>query len=96
MQKCGLPLLVTANPELVKYLHTVVGQLTDWLCTGSVQKLVVAISNVENGQVLKRWQLDIECDKAAGDDGVSLRPREVSESHPGRDPRGDPTESRPP
>ncbi|EFB28028.1 hypothetical protein PANDA_012212 [Ailuropoda melanoleuca] len=40
----------------------------DWLYKCSVQKLVVVISNIESGEVLERWQFDIECDKTAKDD----------------------------
>ncbi|CAD7679562.1 unnamed protein product [Nyctereutes procyonoides] len=42
----------------------------------SVQKLVVVISNTESGEVLERWQFDIECDKTAKDDST---PREKSQ-----------------
>ncbi|XP_064440915.1 uncharacterized protein LOC135363617 isoform X2 [Mirounga angustirostris] len=40
VQKYGLTLLVTTDPELIKYLNDVVEQLKDWLYTCSVQKLV--------------------------------------------------------
>lgn len=70
MQKYGLTLLVTTDPELIKYLNNVVEQLKDWLYKCSVQKLVVVISNIESGEVLERWQFDIECDKTAKEDGV--------------------------
>lgn len=42
--------------------------VADWLYKCSVQKLVVIISNIESGEVLERWQFDIECDKTAKDD----------------------------
>ncbi|KAM9677402.1 mitotic spindle assembly checkpoint protein MAD2A-like isoform 2-T2 [Trichechus inunguis] len=42
----------------------------------NVQKLVVVISNIESGEVLERWQFDIECDKTAKDDSA---PREKSQ-----------------
>ncbi|CAD7671115.1 unnamed protein product [Nyctereutes procyonoides] len=69
VQKYGLTLLVTTDPELMKYLNNVVEQL-------KVQKLVVVISNTESGEVLERWQFDIECDKTAKDDST---PREKSQ-----------------
>ncbi|XP_057641161.1 mitotic spindle assembly checkpoint protein MAD2A-like [Chionomys nivalis] len=70
VQKYGLTLLVTTDPELIKYLSNVMEQLKDWLYKRSVQKLVVVISNIDSGEVLERWQLDIECDKTAKEDGV--------------------------
>ncbi|XP_004644314.1 mitotic spindle assembly checkpoint protein MAD2A [Octodon degus] len=76
VQKYGLTLLVTTDPELIKYLNNVVEQLKDWLYKCSVQKLVVVISNIESGEVLERWQFDIECDKTAKDDSA---PREKSQ-----------------
>ncbi|XP_064439874.1 mitotic spindle assembly checkpoint protein MAD2A-like isoform X1 [Mirounga angustirostris] len=76
VQKYGLTLLVTTDPELIKYLNDVVEQLKDWLYKCSVQKLVVVISNIESGEVLERWQFDIECDKTAKDDSA---PREKSQ-----------------
>ncbi|EDL91587.1 MAD2 (mitotic arrest deficient, homolog)-like 1 (yeast) (predicted), isoform CRA_a [Rattus norvegicus] len=70
VQKYGLTLLVTTDPELIKYLNNVVEQLKEWLYKCSVQKLVVVISNIESGEVLERWQFDIECDKTAKEEGV--------------------------
>ncbi|XP_072481413.1 mitotic spindle assembly checkpoint protein MAD2A isoform X1 [Notamacropus eugenii] len=87
VQKYGLTLLVTTDPDLIKYLNNVVDQLkadknrrflmlhADWLYNCSVQKLVVVISNIESGEVLERWQFDIECDKTAKEDSA---PREKS------------------
>ncbi|CAK7316183.1 Mitotic spindle assembly checkpoint protein MAD2A [Vulpes lagopus] len=50
--------------------------IADWLYKCSVQKLVVVISNIESGEILERWQFDIECDKTAKDDST---PREKSQ-----------------
>ncbi|ELK26079.1 Mitotic spindle assembly checkpoint protein MAD2A [Myotis davidii] len=76
VQKYGLTLLVTTDPALMKYLSNVVEQLKGWLYKCSVQKLLVVISNIEDGEVLERWQFDIECDKMARDDSA---PREKSQ-----------------
>ncbi|XP_060003029.1 mitotic spindle assembly checkpoint protein MAD2A-like [Lagenorhynchus albirostris] len=76
VQKYGLTLLVTTDPELIKCLNNVVEQLKEWLYKCSVQKLVVVISNIESGEVLERWQFDIECDKTTKDDSA---PREKSQ-----------------
>ncbi|EPQ18252.1 Mitotic spindle assembly checkpoint protein MAD2A [Myotis brandtii] len=76
VQKYGLTLLVTTDPELTKHLTNVVEQLKDWLYKCSVQKLVAVILNTESGEVLERWQFDTECDKMARDDSA---PREESQ-----------------
>lgn len=91
VQKYGLTLLVTTDPELTNYLNNVTEQmkgaalpavslpcpscskrlslfLAEWLYKCIVQRLVVVISSIESGEVLERWQFDIECDKTAKDD----------------------------
>ncbi|KAF1467018.1 Mitotic spindle assembly checkpoint protein MAD2A, partial [Megadyptes antipodes antipodes] len=76
VQKYGLTLLVTTDPELKNYLNNVVEQMKEWLYKCIVQRLVVVISSIENNEVLERWQFDIECDKTAKDESV---PREKSQ-----------------
>ncbi|XP_059535359.1 mitotic spindle assembly checkpoint protein MAD2A-like [Myotis daubentonii] len=76
VQKYGVTMLVTMDPVLMKYLSNMVEQLKDWLYKSSVQKLVVVISSIENGEVLERWQFDIECGKMIRDDSA---PREKSQ-----------------
>lgn len=63
-------------PEIVVFRRVVLWSehkrchvVADWLYKCSVQKLVVVISNIESGEVLERWQFDIECDKTAKEDG---------------------------
>lgn len=78
VQKYGLTFLVTTDCELLKNPSNVVEQLKDCLFKCSVQKLVVVISNTEQGEGLERWQFDIEYDKAAKDDNLFFR--KISES----------------
>ncbi|XP_043917474.1 mitotic spindle assembly checkpoint protein MAD2A [Protopterus annectens] len=75
-QKYGLTMLVTTDSSLKEYLNKVVDQLRDWLYNCTVQKLVVVINSIENGEVLERWQFDIECDKTMKEDSA---PRDKSE-----------------
>uniref|UniRef100_A0A8C0WR90 Mitotic spindle assembly checkpoint protein MAD2A n=1 Tax=Castor canadensis TaxID=51338 RepID=A0A8C0WR90_CASCN len=74
VQKYGLTLLVTTDPELIKYLNNVVEQLKEG--PYRVGLLVVVISNIESGEVLERWQFDIECDKTVEYESA---PREKSQ-----------------
>ncbi|XP_040554907.1 mitotic spindle assembly checkpoint protein MAD2A isoform X1 [Gallus gallus] len=76
VQKYGLTLLVTTDPELKNYLNNVVEQMKEWLYKCTVQRLVVVISSIENNEVLERWQFDIECDKNARGESA---PREKSQ-----------------
>ena len=42
---------------------------TDWLLTGSLQKMVLVISSVASKEVLERWTFDIQTDKTAVEEG---------------------------
>jgi len=79
VQKYGLPLMVTSDEGLTRYLAQVLTQLSGmlcqvhlilkmrvaWLLTGSVQKLVVVIASADSGETLERWTFDIETDAGA-------------------------------
>ncbi|CAH2300668.1 mitotic spindle assembly checkpoint MAD2A, partial [Pelobates cultripes] len=68
LQKYGLTLLVSTDPDLKDYLNKVVEQLKEWLYKCQVQKLVVVITSIDTNEILERWQFDIECDKSLKDD----------------------------
>lgn len=42
---------------------------TDWLLTGSLQKMVLVITSVASKEVLERWTFDIQTDKSAIEEG---------------------------
>ncbi|MBZ3879420.1 Mitotic spindle assembly checkpoint protein MAD2A [Sciurus carolinensis] len=75
VQKYGLTLLITTDPELIKYLNCVV-EVKRLAVRCSVQKLVVVILSVKNREVLEKWLFDIECDLTAKDNSA---PREKSQ-----------------
>ncbi|ETO10448.1 mitotic spindle assembly checkpoint protein MAD2 [Reticulomyxa filosa] len=62
-KKYGLQMMVTKDKQLKEYLQTVLQQLNEWLMTGTVQKLVLVITSMEDEAVLERWSFDIETDK---------------------------------
>jgi len=64
-QKYGLTILVTTDDELKKYLDNVLADVKEWLFKMTVQKLVIVIRSLDNGEVLERWQFNVECDKSA-------------------------------
>mmetsp|Transcript_36879 Transcript_36879/g.90750 ORF Transcript_36879/g.90750 Transcript_36879/m.90750 type:complete len:206 (+) Transcript_36879:78-695(+) len=68
VQKYGLSMLVTSDGGLQKYLQQVLSQLSEWLYAGNVQKLVLVISGLESGQVLERWNFDIQTEKGGVED----------------------------
>jgi mitotic spindle assembly checkpoint protein MAD2 len=53
----GLQMMVTSEPGLSKYLAQVLQQMSDWLLTGSVKKLVLVITNLDNGKPVERYGL---------------------------------------
>jgi len=59
-QHYGLPMMVTADPGLRKYLGTVLTQLSDWLLKSVVQRLVLVVTSVATNEVLERWVFNIE------------------------------------
>mmetsp|Transcript_72917 Transcript_72917/g.171442 ORF Transcript_72917/g.171442 Transcript_72917/m.171442 type:complete len:164 (+) Transcript_72917:2-493(+) len=63
VNKYGLQMLVTTDQYLQRYMQQVLTQLSEWLMAGNVQKLVVVITSLDTGQVLERWNFDIETDK---------------------------------
>ncbi|BDA41178.1 Mitotic spindle assembly checkpoint protein MAD2A [Coccomyxa sp. Obi] len=60
----GLTMMVTTDPGLMRYLTSVLQQMSDWLVTGALQKMVLVITSVSTKEVLERWTFDIQTDKA--------------------------------
>eukprot|EP00127_Corallochytrium_limacisporum_P000599 Clim_evm14s21 gene=Clim_evmTU14s21 len=67
-KKYGLTLMVANDPELQKYMSTILTQLKEWLLKSTVQSLVVVISSIQSGEPLERWsfQVDTAAVKDAG------------------------------
>jgi len=62
VEKYGLGMLVTKDDGLKNYLNNVLKQLREWLMTGTVQKLVVVVTNTDTNITLERWVFDIITD----------------------------------
>ena len=70
-KKYGLSMMVTTDEGLVKYLATVLTQMSGWLAKGHLERLVLVIASVHTKEVLERWAFDIETDAAPGaGDGI--------------------------
>ena len=72
VKKYSLQMMVTTDPGLSKYLANVLTQLTEWLVLGSVQKLVLVITNVDTNQPVQRWVFDIQTDRDALNNGKTF------------------------
>jgi mitotic spindle assembly checkpoint protein MAD2 len=64
--KYGLTCLTTTDEGLLKYLHNVQKQVTEWLETGNIQRLVVVVNGVDTMETLERWQFNVSVDDAGG------------------------------
>merc|ERR1712151_1004370 len=65
IQKYGLPMLVTADPELQSYIAEVAQQLRFWMSRCEVHKVVVVVASQETEQTLERWAFDVRVEAAA-------------------------------
>ncbi|EGC38447.1 hypothetical protein DICPUDRAFT_28664 [Dictyostelium purpureum] len=60
--KYGLPILVTTDETLKNYIENVLKQLSEWLLSGDIQKLVLVITDIVTKEVLERWVFDVVTD----------------------------------
>jgi mitotic spindle assembly checkpoint protein MAD2 len=60
IKKYGLPMLVTTDSGLEKYLNDCLQQVTRWIEEGKLTRLVVAIVEKDSGETRERWQFDLE------------------------------------
>ena len=68
--KYGLTCLTTTDEGLLKYLHNVQKQVTQWLQTGNIQRLVVVVKGVDTLETLERWQFNVSVDKSSDSSGT--------------------------
>ena len=62
--KYGLTCLTTTDEGLLRYLRNVQKQVTEWLLTGIIQRLVVVVKGVDTMETLERWQFNVSVDDA--------------------------------
>jgi mitotic spindle assembly checkpoint protein MAD2 len=71
VKKYGLNVLVTTDEEVKNYIKRIMGQLSrtphycranspGWMKDGKISKLVMAIVSKDTGEVLERWQFDVQ------------------------------------
>jgi len=73
VNKYGLTMLVTTDEGLKDYLKGVLSQISEWLVSGNIQKLVLVINDIATKEVLERWNFDIVMEKP-GPGGTSSKP----------------------
>jgi mitotic spindle assembly checkpoint protein MAD2 len=60
VNKYGLTILISADEGLNAYISQVMGQMSRWLLSNDVEKLVLVITGVESSQTLERWVFNVE------------------------------------
>ncbi|ODQ65937.1 mitotic spindle checkpoint protein MAD2 [Nadsonia fulvescens var. elongata DSM 6958] len=64
VKKYNLSMLVTVDPEVKAYVKKIMHQLHKWLVHGKISKLIVVITDKDAGEVVERWQFDINPETA--------------------------------
>ncbi|KAL4539368.1 hypothetical protein Ndes2437B_g02251 [Nannochloris sp. 'desiccata'] len=77
-KKYGLTVMAVRDAKLCSYLQSVLRQFSEWLGSGTLQKVVLVVTSAISKEVLERWTFDIQTNKAAvtGEDA----PTEKSEA----------------
>ncbi|GAQ79210.1 Spindle assembly checkpoint protein [Klebsormidium nitens] len=71
VKKYGLSMLVCTDERVRDYLKQVLSQISEWLLTGKLQKLVLVVASVATKEVLERWAFNIETDKESVQTGTT-------------------------
>ncbi|KAL7419635.1 Mitotic spindle checkpoint component mad2 [Cryptotrichosporon argae] len=66
VKKYGLPMLVTSDDGVKEYIQTILQQVSEWLLTASLTRLVLAIKSLETDETLERWQFDVRTEDQDG------------------------------
>ncbi|XP_049849362.1 mitotic spindle assembly checkpoint protein MAD2A-like [Schistocerca gregaria] len=61
-KKYGISIMVAKDAGLRDYMNQILSQLTSWLMTGDIQKLVVVIADNQTKETKERWNFDIQTD----------------------------------
>jgi mitotic spindle assembly checkpoint protein MAD2 len=80
VSKYGMPLMISKDDQLKRYLGNVLAQLANWLSTGEVKKLVLVVNGVKSGAVLERWVFDVDT-SANGPSGAAARAPPKTDEH---------------
>ena len=69
--KYGLTCLTTTDEGLLQYLRNVQQQVTEWLQTGNIQRLVLVVKGVDTLETLERWQFNVSVDGSSGSENAT-------------------------
>uniref|UniRef100_A0A7N0VK54 HORMA domain-containing protein n=1 Tax=Kalanchoe fedtschenkoi TaxID=63787 RepID=A0A7N0VK54_KALFE len=64
-------MLLTQDEGVKAFLANLTSQLSEWLESGKLQRIVLVIMSKATGEVLERWNFSIETDGEVVEKGVS-------------------------
>lgn len=76
-EKYGLPLLMTTNPDLKKYLDIVLNQMRKFLETKNVHKIVIVILRLDTHEPVERWQFNVDLDQKRDEEDCEHSERDL-------------------
>lgn len=62
VRKWDLPMLVNVDDDVKEYVERVMAQIKKWVYGGRILKLVLVIVGRASGELVERWEFDIEAD----------------------------------
>ncbi|KAF3337948.1 mitotic spindle checkpoint protein MAD2 [Carex littledalei] len=70
VKKYGLPMLLTQDEGVKSFISGLTSQLSEWLETGKLQRIVLVIMSKATSEVLERWNFNIVTDAEVVETGV--------------------------
>ncbi|CAN3359423.1 mitotic spindle checkpoint component Mad2p [Diutina catenulata] len=60
VRKYGLPMVINDDNDVKQYLARIMHQLKRWVYSKKMRRLVVVLSSKSTGEVIERWQFDLD------------------------------------
>ncbi|XP_078170269.1 mitotic spindle checkpoint protein MAD2-like isoform X1 [Carex rostrata] len=70
VKKYGLTMLLTQDESVKSFISSLTSQLSEWLEAGKLQRVVLVIMSKATGEVLERWNFNIETDAEVVEKGI--------------------------
>ncbi|KAL3835651.1 hypothetical protein ACJIZ3_010387 [Penstemon smallii] len=70
VKKYGLPMLLTQDEGVKSFISNLTSQLSEWLESGNLQRVVLVIMSKATGEVFERWNFSVETDSEVVEKGV--------------------------
>ncbi|KAL5991176.1 Mitotic spindle checkpoint component mad2 [Asimina triloba] len=74
VKKYGLSMLLTQDEGVKSFIPSITSQLSEWLESGKLQRVVLVIMSKATSQVFERWNFNIETDSEVVEKAYFLPP----------------------